>query len=96
MPLALLKGIFKPESFIGSASVTIRPLNDKEILVQIFNVTSISSGDLAKKLPGNSTANSVVRDSLNDTEEKHKSNRYGNISQLYQFTLPLDNSKLKN
>jgi hypothetical protein len=86
------KGMFNPESFIGSATVTIKPINDKEVLVQIFNVTSITSGDPYKIFPWNSVPISVVRD---PAKAGTGANRYGNISQLYQFTLPIETDKLK-
>lgn len=92
LPAAIEKGIFHPESFVGSATITIAPINDKEVLVQIFNVTSLTSGDLNKDIPWNSVPISVVRD---PNKAGTGANRYGNISQLYQFTLPIDRDKLK-
>lgn len=87
------KGMFHPESFVGSATVTIAPINDKEVMVKIFNVTSLTSGDPYKALPWNSVPISVVRDpsKLSSTG----ANKYGNISQTYQFTMPFDASRLK-
>ena len=87
------KGMFHPESFIGSATVTITPINDKEVLVKIFNVTSITSGDPYKALPWNSVPISIVRDPSKPSTTG--ANRYGNISQTYQFTIPFDASQLK-
>ncbi len=90
---AISKGIFAPESFVGSATVIITPINAKEVMVQIFNVTSITSGDPYKALPWNSVPTSVVRDPSKPSSSG--ANKYGNISQLYQFTMPIDASQLK-
>lgn len=90
---AINKGIFHPESLVGSATVTITPINDKQVMVQVFNVTSITSGDPYKILPWNSVPISVVRDPSKSSSSG--ANKYGNISQLYQFTMPIDASQLK-
>ena len=62
-------------------------------MVKVFNVSSLTSGDPYKALPWNSVPKSVVRDpfKLSNTG----ANNYGNISQLYQFTMPIDASQLK-
>lgn len=90
---AINKGIFHPESFVGSATVMITPISSTEVMVQIFNVTSITSGDPYKALPWNSVPISVVRDPSKTSSSG--ANKYGNISQLYQFTMPIDASQLK-
>jgi RHS repeat-associated protein len=86
-------GIFHPETFIGSASVTIKPISDKEVMVVIFNVTSLTSGDIDKHMLLNEYPISVVRDT--DPQNGGTANRYGNISQIYSFTLPIDQKRLK-
>jgi len=88
---AIFKGIFHPESFVGSATVIITPINSKEVMVQIFNVKSLTSSDLFK-MPWN-TPTSVVR--YPSKPSSSGANNYGNNSQLYQFTMPIDASLLK-
>jgi RHS repeat-associated protein len=89
---AMTKGIFHLESFVGSATITITPINDTEVMVKIFNVTSLTSGDYNKSFPWNSVPMSVVRDPSKPSSSG--ANKYGNISQTYQFTMPIDASKL--
>lgn len=90
---AINKGIFHPESFVGSATVMITPISSTQVMVQVFNVTSITSGDPYKALPWNSVPTSVVRDP--SQTRSSGANKYGNISQLYQFTMSIDVSQLK-
>ena len=90
---ALVGGIFHPESLVGSATVHIRPINNREVLVTIFNVMSLTSGDLRKIWPGNHSVGSVVRDPALGIGANE--NRYGNTSQTFQFTLPIYNSILR-
>ena len=63
-----------------SASVTIKRQTDKSILVTIFNVTSITSGDLFKS-PSNSKnwPKAIVRAG---------NTAYGNIGQTFSLSLP--------
>jgi hypothetical protein len=92
MPGAFIsKGMFHPESFVGSSTVKISPISKDQVLVQIFNVTSLTSGDLLKDLPWNNHTTSVVR----DPNAPKAKNKYGNMSQTYQFTLPINSSRLK-
>jgi hypothetical protein len=81
------------ETFIGSAQVTISQISDKEVMVKIFNITSLTSGDLAKHLPWNNYPTSVVRDP--SKAGYAAANNYGNVSQVYSFTLPIDFQRLK-
>ena len=77
---------YNPETFIGSAFVSITPIKDNsEVLVEIFNVTSITSGDLMKHSPWNSYPKSCVRD-------PNKITPYGNISQSYSFTMSMEDA----
>jgi len=85
----LKNGEFSLETFIGSASISVRPISNSELMVKIVNVTSIASGDLAKHLPWNKYPMSVVRDPSNP-----RGNKYGNISQTFSFTIPVDRSRL--
>lgn len=86
-------GFLDPETMIGSATVKIAPINSTQVLVTIFNVTSITSGDLEKHLPWNNAPKSVVRDP--SCIGSGGCNAYGNISQTYSYTLYIDQSKLK-
>ena len=54
-----------------------------DIKVSVFNVTSIASGDLWKDLPWNNNSTSAVRYKDNPTP-------YGNISQTFNFTIPIN------
>lgn len=88
-----VNGEFDLETFIGSANVKIARVNDKEIMVTILNITSLTSGDLYKDLPWNNYPKSVVRNQLNSPFSLK--NKYGNISQTFSFTLPINFKKLK-
>jgi len=89
----VFNGMFHPQTMVGSATVIITPTNNKEVLVQVFNVTSLTSGDFSKHLPWNNYPMSVVRDP--SKSRSSGANKYGNISQLYQFTMPINASLLK-
>jgi hypothetical protein len=86
-------GFINPESMIGSATVKISPVNDKQIMVTVINVTSLTSGDLRKHLPWNDYSTSVVRDP--SKASSRGANAYGNVSQTYSFTLPINSTLLK-
>lgn len=85
----LLNGIAHPETLIGSAFITISQYNDREILVKIFDIKSLTSGDFSKHIPLNDYPISLVRDSTK------ADNRYTNTSQTYSFTLPIDFDRLE-
>jgi RHS repeat-associated protein len=89
----IFNGMFHPETMVGSATVLIMPISSKEVIVQVFNVTSLTSGDFEKHLPWNKYPKSVVRDPSKTSSSG--ANKYGNISQLYQFTMPIDASQFK-
>lgn len=77
------------KDFVGSAFVTIKPVNSDFVEVTVFNVTSLHSGDLSKEGWGGTYEYlSVVRDP-NGIERRP----YSNISQIYKFTLPIDKEK---
>lgn len=69
------------ENFVGSANVTINKTSANEIIVRIYNVTSITSGDIAKHLPGGTWMPSVVADPSNSGAQP-----YSNILQIYQLS----------
>ena len=74
---------FNIEGFLGSGTITIIP-NAKGVEVTIFNVTSLSSGAYAAKVPFVSPFNmpkSYVR-------ESNKITPFGNVSQTFKLTLP--------
>lgn len=69
------------ENFIGSVDITINWTSAETIIVRIYNVTSITSGDLTKHFPGVTWMPSVVRD------PNEKDNLpYSNIFQIYQLS----------
>jgi hypothetical protein len=89
-PYAIIfKGIPHPETMIGSAFITVSQYNDKELLVKIFDIKSITSGDYSKHLFGNKYPISQVRDS------EKSDNRYTNTSQTYSFTVDIDFERLE-
>jgi len=75
---------FNVDGFVGSGTITIIPTT-KGIQVEIFNVTSLTSGALTAKLPIGSwlfdMPKSYVRNDTGNTP-------FGNISQTYQLFIP--------
>ena len=84
-------GMFHPETFIGSAFITVTPHSATELLVTIFNISSLSSGDFFKHF--NNYPMSIVRNP--NLKQGDSRNHYANISQTYSFTLPIDFNRLK-
>ncbi|MCF8374257.1 MAG: hypothetical protein K9H64_21730 [Bacteroidales bacterium] len=80
--------IFGIPGFVGSAEVTITP-NSEELQISIFNVTSITSGDFWKDLPWNEHSVSCVR-------EENETTPFGNISQEYNLSVPINWDKPLN
>jgi len=80
--LRLLKEnkLISAENFVGSANITINVANSNQILLRIYNVTSITSGDFMKHLPGGVWGPSVVAD-----PNSGKAQPYSNILQIYQL-----------
>ncbi|MDL2306338.1 hypothetical protein LJC72_13560 [Bacteroides sp. OttesenSCG-928-D19] len=89
----ILKGVSHPDTLIGSGFITVSQYNEKEILVRIFDIKSIYSGDFLKEARrfgiNNGVPVSLVRDSTKED------NRYTNTSQTYSFTLPIDFERLE-
>ncbi|HCC52485.1 MAG TPA: hypothetical protein DEQ30_10855 [Porphyromonadaceae bacterium] len=85
----VLNGIAHPETLIGSAFITVSQYNEKEILVKVFDIKSLTSGDFSKHVPLNNYPVSLVRDTTKND------NRYTNTSQTYSFTLPIDFDRLE-
>ena len=81
--------IISLENFVGSANVTINRITANEIIVRIYNVTSITSGDISKHFPGGIWMPSVVADPNNGGAQP-----YSNILQIYQ--LSFTGYKMKN
>ncbi len=78
--LIKLDKIISLENFIGSVDVTINWTSTDKVIVRIYNVTSITSGDLTKHFPGGNWMPSVVADPNAKSKEP-----YSNILQIYQL-----------
>lgn len=78
---------FSITGFVGSGTITIVPTKDA-VLIKIFNVTSLTSGDLLKN-PSNDAnwPRSYVRD-------PSKTTPYGNISETFNLSIPWDSPLL--
>lgn len=88
----LFQGTFHPETFLGSANVKVKQKNEKQLLVEVFNITSLTSGDIFKHAEfAYSYPMSIVRDQLADEQ----TNAFGNTSQTYSFTIDIDFKRLK-
>jgi RHS repeat-associated protein len=75
-------GITNIENLVGGAQVTIKPIDANTIDVTIFNVTSITSGDLTKHVT--TIPESKVRNPKDSSPQP-----YTNISQTFSFTIQL-------
>ncbi|MBN9400963.1 MAG: hypothetical protein J0I17_12360, partial ['Candidatus Kapabacteria' thiocyanatum] len=75
-------GLYSLEHFIGSARLRITTVNADQVRVEIFNVTSLSSGDLAKE-GGFSPLMSVPRQGDNLHAD------YSNVSQYFNMTFTM-------
>ncbi len=79
-------GFTSLEHFIGSAALNITTQKDNTVLVEIFNVTSLKSGDINKDLPFIGALykplESTKRNSTNSSQVE-----YSNQSQYFSFTL---------
>lgn len=84
-------GFFHPETLIGSAHVKIEQLNKLTLKVTIFNITSLTSGDFEKHAMWNEYPISLIRQHLSGKDKTE----YGNTSQTYSFTIPIDFNRLK-
>jgi RHS repeat-associated protein len=74
--------LFNITGLTGSGTITITPVNEQGVKVKIFNVTSLTSGDLVKNPNNNANwPKSYVRD-------RDKKTPYGNISQTYNLFIP--------
>jgi len=75
--------LFSITGLTGSAQITITPDNDTGYLnITIFNITSLTSGDLFKN-PLTGSPNSIVRNS-----DPNVVTPYGNVSQTYHLRIP--------
>jgi RHS repeat-associated protein len=73
------------ENFVGSADINIERIDQDNVRVTIFNVTSITSGDYGKHVPGHGAwPQSIVRDPKNNQPQP-----FSNTSQTFQFTIEL-------
>ena len=84
--VAMSSGITSIEQFIGSCAVKITTINEEHIKIEIFNVTSLTSGDINKDLPiikwFNDPLKSVKRDGTTDAQVDHS-----NVSQHFSLTI---------
>lgn len=79
------------EHFLGSVAVRIGKVDDKTIRVEIFNVTSFTSGNVYKDIP---VVNWFTSDPTSTVRESHRKypyltlqSTYSNISQYFSFTM---------
>jgi hypothetical protein len=72
--------VISAENFVGSANITINVTNSNQILLRIYNVTSITSGDLSKHMPGGQWMPSVVAN-----PNSNQAQPYSNILQIFQL-----------
>ncbi|WP_459926617.1 RHS repeat domain-containing protein [Flavobacterium covae] len=79
------------EHFLGSVSLTIKKVDENKIKVEIFNITSFTSGNIYKDLPFGKTIfgnpNSTVRESNQSSPYLTSQRTYSNTSQHFSFTL---------
>jgi RHS repeat-associated protein len=80
------KSFLTAENFVGSANTYLHVNSDKSISVTVFNVTSITSGDIVKHLPFMSWPVSIVRDKPGCASDRGLT-PWSNISQTFNFTL---------
>jgi hypothetical protein len=80
-------GVLNLENFLGSAGVKINKIDDKQIMITIFNTTSLTSGDLTKHLyPFDwGYGKSRMRGPLASFKTP-----YGNISQTFKLTMSIE------
>lgn len=73
--------------FVGTADITITHKSEKELVVVISNITSLTSGDELKNF-GLSTPTSTPRSSQSNQPQP-----FTNISQIFSFTMNIDELK---
>ncbi len=80
--------VFNIEGFVGSASVTIVK-NESDLVITIFNITSLTSGALTAKILSKSE-HIDTKDvwPVSYVREEGKTTPFGNISQTFSFTIP--------
>ena len=78
----LNSGFTSLEHFLGSVSVRISHVNDNTIKLEIFNVTSLTSGDINKDIFGSRALKSNLRDGIIKRQTDHT-----NISQYFSMTM---------
>jgi RHS repeat-associated protein len=75
-------GFTSLEHFLGSVSVKISKVDEQTIKLEIFNVTSLTSGDFNKDVFGLKALKSTVRDGSTHMQTDHS-----NISQYFSLTI---------
>lgn len=78
-------GFISLEHFIGSAAVKISTVDANTIQVQIFNVTSLTSGDLNKDAPIFKWFTTPLKSTVRNPG--YLQNDHSNISQYFSFTM---------
>ncbi len=84
----LAKDVFRNVTFTGSAWITVSS-NEKDVDINIFNITSLYSGTLGKEVIKKLSPKSYVRWPEGQTP-------FGNISQTFQLSIPYNTSGDKN
>jgi hypothetical protein len=75
-------GLLNLPQFLGSVTMKIQKMDNDKIMISIFNITSITSGDLTVSKLFGDNINSVVRN-----PDAVKQPYYSNISQKFSFTM---------
>lgn len=75
-------GFTSLEHFLGSVAVKIAKVDEQTIKLEIFNVTSLASGDINKDVFGFKGLKSTVRDGTTHMQTDHS-----NISQYFNLTI---------
>jgi hypothetical protein len=79
-------GLTSLEHLIGSAAVKISHVNKDEIIVEIFNVTSLTSGDFNKDAPIVKWFTDPLKPTVRNPGEGVQRD-HSNISQHFSFTM---------
>jgi len=84
--VGIKEGITSLENFLGSVRLSVETLENGMLRIGIFNITSLTSGDLTKDF----TPDILVTPLKSTTRDPNSSNaqtEYSNISQYFSFTI---------
>lgn len=70
---------------VGSATITIKKTDANILLISIFNITGLTSGDLWKGIWTEKDNSNWLKSYARDPE---KTTPYGNISQTFNLLIP--------